>query len=262
MASVILKYCSPVFILLICFTFACKHDIPEQPAPAPTGGTTGGGTGNPGTGNPGTGNPGTGNPGTGNPVTPCDPNVVYFQRDVLPILLSNCTMSGCHNATDHQDGVILDNYTNVMATADVRPGNANNSDLYEVLVESDPRKRMPYNLPQLPVAQRTIIRNWINQGAKNETCGTASCDSLNVTYTATIQPIIQANCSGCHNTSLASGGYNFNTHAGLAVAAQNGRLVGAVAQKTGFKSMPQGGRLTDCQISQIRNWVQKGALNN
>lgn len=250
-AAAFLKYVSLLLLVGLCFFAGCKHEIPVQPTPENPAG-------------PGNGNPGNGNPGTGNPGQPCDPTKIYFQRDILPILLSNCTMSGCHNANDRQDGVVLDSYDNVFNTADVRPSNAGNSDLYEVLVENDPDKRMPYNLAPLPQAQRNLIRDWINQGAKNETCdpNAGQCDSINVTFSAVIYPIVQANCVGCHNQNLASGGYNFTSHAGLAGAAANGRLAGAVAQLPGFKPMPQGGKLTDCQIAQIRKWVNLGAPNN
>ena len=256
MAGSFPKYVS--FFLLLCLgLFAgCKHDIPVQPAPENPG--------NPAdTGNPGNGNPGTGNPG-GPAGQPCDPTKIYFQRDILPILLSNCTMSGCHNANDREDGVVLDSYSNVMNSADVRPGDAGDSDLYEVLVENDPDKRMPYRMAPLPQAQRNLIRDWINQGAKNETCdpNAGLCDSTNVTFTAVIKPIIQTNCVGCHNQSLASGGHNFTTHTGLAAVANNGKLVGAISHAPGFKAMPQGGKLNDCQIAQIRKWVNLGALNN
>ena len=219
--------------------WSCKHDVPVGPA--------------------------TQHPISNTPVDtgkPCDPNTVYFQRDVLPILLSNCTMSGCHNASDREDGVVLDSYASVMATADVRPGNAGGSDLYEVLVEDDDDKRMPYGKAPLTAAQIATIQTWISQGAKNEICGTNTCDTTSVTYSATISPIISSNCQGCHNASLASGGYNFTSHAGLAVAANNGKLVGAVSHAAGFKPMPQGGKLTDCQITQIKKWVKLGALNN
>ena len=30
--------------------------------------------------------------------TPCDPDVVYFSKDILPLLRSNCAKSGCHDA--------------------------------------------------------------------------------------------------------------------------------------------------------------------
>jgi mono/diheme cytochrome c family protein len=122
---------------------------------------------------------------------------------------------------------------------------------------------MPYNKAPLSAAQRDLILDWINQGAKNETCVPAGgCDSTNVTYAAVINPIIQSNCSGCHNANLASGGYNFSTHSGLAIPAQNGRLVGAVSHAPGYHPMPQGGKLNNCQIAQIKRWVALGALNN
>lgn len=239
-----------LLLLVLVLAISCKHDIPVQPTPE-----------NPGAGNPANPN-NPNNPNNPGNTTPCDPNKVYFQRDVLPILLANCTMSGCHNSADAQDGVILDSYTNVKNTADVRPGNANNSDLYEVLVENDPKKRMPYGGNPLPAAQRDIIRNWINQGATNETCSNSTCDSTSVTYNATIAPIIQTNCSGCHSNSLASGGYNFSNHAGLAVVVHNGKLVGAISHRPGFVAMPQGGKLSDCQIALIKKWVRGGAPNN
>ncbi|MFC5269741.1 hypothetical protein [Adhaeribacter terreus] len=239
MKEIFQQYTGFIMLFGLGFFMACKHEIPVQPAPE--------------------------NPSNNNPVDtgqPCDPNTVYFQRDVLPILLSNCTMSGCHNATDREDGVVLDNYANVMATADVRPGNAGGSDLFEVLVEDDKDKRMPYGRNSLTEAQIQIIQTWINQGARNEICGTSTCDTASVTYSAVIKPLVQNNCSGCHNNSLASGGYNFSTHAGLVVAVNNGRLVGAVSHAAGFVPMPQGGKLTDCQVSQIKKWVNFGALNN
>ena len=46
---------------------------------------------------------------------PCDPDTVYFEMDVLPILLSSCGKSGCHDATA-QDGVRLDSYAATMAS--------------------------------------------------------------------------------------------------------------------------------------------------
>ncbi len=101
---------------------------------------------------------------------PCHPDTVYFERDILPVLRSSCAKAGCHDATP-EDGVILDTYANVMATGDVRPGNPGGSDLYEVLIETRPDKRMPPP-PQPPLSadQIEMIRKWILQGAKNLSC--------------------------------------------------------------------------------------------
>jgi hypothetical protein len=102
---------------------------------------------------------------------PCDPDTVYFERDLLPLLLSSCAKAGCHDAATARDGVILDSYANVIATGDVKPGNPDGSDLYEVLVEDRPEKRMPPPpLPALSNDQIAMVRKWILQGAKNLTC--------------------------------------------------------------------------------------------
>ncbi|NDH90530.1 MAG: hypothetical protein EBZ22_06560 [Flavobacteriia bacterium] len=66
--------------------------------------------------------------GTGGRV--CDPDTVYFQQDVLPLIVSSCAMSGCHDAASAQDGVVLTSYTSIMTTGDVKAGQPNNSELY------------------------------------------------------------------------------------------------------------------------------------
>ena len=93
----------------------------------------------------------TGNPidTTGNPIdtsstgTPCDPNLVYFSRDIMPLLASNCAKSGCHDAISHQDGVVLDNYQNIMESDVIDPFDLHDSDLYEAITEDDDDKQMP-----------------------------------------------------------------------------------------------------------------------
>ena len=69
----------------------------------------------------------------GDTSTPCDATKIYFQQQVLPILLSNCAMSGCHDDVTHKEGVVLTSYQKVMATSDVRPGSPGNSKLYKVI---------------------------------------------------------------------------------------------------------------------------------
>ncbi len=76
---------------------------------------------------------------TGNPIDtmnidtvsgiPCDPDIVYFDLDILPILKSNCAFSGCHDAASAEKDVILESYESVMQTADVRPYDLDGSDL-------------------------------------------------------------------------------------------------------------------------------------
>lgn len=197
--------------------------------------------------------------------TPCDPDKIYFHQEVLPILISNCALSGCHNAASAEDGVILNSYENVMATGDVEPFNLNDSEIYEVLVEDDPDKRMPLNKPPLDQDKIQIIAKWILQGAKNLNCdpGAGGCNTDNISYSQTIAPVINTHCKGCHSGNTPSGGINLATHQGVKTVALNGKLYGAISWAPGSPKMPQGGnKLPDCTIAQFKSWIDAGAPQN
>ncbi len=197
---------------------------------------------------------------------PCLPNVVYFERDVLPILLSNCAYSGCHDAASHQDGVVLNNYNNVVNTGDVKPYNLNGSDLYEVITETDPDKRMPPPPnAALSAAQIATIGQWILQGAQNLTCDEngGGCNTTNVSFAATVLPIIQNYCSGCHSGSSPQGGVLLTNYNQIAAAATVGSLIGTIKGTSGYTPMPfMQPPLNTCFIQKIEAWVTAGAPNN
>lgn len=195
---------------------------------------------------------------------PCDPDTVYFQNTILPLLQSSCALSGCHDAASASDGVILTDYDKIMSTAGVRPFNADGSNLYEVMVEDDPDKRMPPP-PRNPLTteQTNAVYKWIMQGAKNNYCDDVECDSLNVTYSATVWPIIQNRCYGCHSGGSPSGGISLENHANLVALANSGQLMGAIRHDQGYSPMPKNGaKLSDCNISQIQKWINDGTPNN
>ena len=60
-------------------------------------------------------------------VTSCSPDTVYFHQTILPLITSNCAMSGCHDAISKKDGVILTDYTNTMR--EVKIASPTSSDL-------------------------------------------------------------------------------------------------------------------------------------
>lgn len=94
---------------------------------------------------------------------------------------------------------------------------------------------------------------------------TATCDTTSVSYSITVQPIVASNCatSGCHAGSAPAGGYNLESHAGLAAVANNGRLLGTIRHESGYSAMPKNtNKLPDCSINQIAAWVNAGAPNN
>lgn len=231
---------------LVGFALSCKHEIPD-PGTAGGGGTGGGGTGG----------------GTGGGQT-CSPDTAYFQQQVLPILQSNCAVSGCHDAISRQNGVQLTDYNKIITTGDVRAGNPNNSEIWEKINESDPSDRMPPPpRPALSQAQKDIIRKWILQGAKNNSCVASSCDSLNVTYSASIKNIVTNKCQGCHSGGAPSGGIDLSTYNGIKTKVNDGRLWGAVNHLPGYSAMPKNGqKLSDCEIGIFRKWIAAGAPNN
>ncbi|MDG1253186.1 MAG: hypothetical protein P8N56_05850, partial [Schleiferiaceae bacterium] len=191
----------------------------------------------------------------------CDPDTVYFQQDVLPLIVSSCAMSGCHDAASAQDGVVLTSYAKIMQTGDIKVGEPNNSDLYKALVETNPNKIMPPPPASLTAAQIQLIKTWIQQGAQNNSCE-SGCDTTAYTFSGTIQPMMQTFCVGCHNASSAPAYVVLDQYAGVVAATTNNRLMGAVKHQSGYVAMPPSGNgLTDCQIQQLEKWIAAGAPN-
>jgi hypothetical protein len=194
---------------------------------------------------------------------PCDPDTVYFENDILPLLLSNCAMSGCHDVDTHEEGIILSTYDYIMSGDEdlVTPGNANNSKLYEQLFEDgEDRMPPPPNSP-LTSAEKELIYTWIEQGALNNYC--EDCDTSSVTYANSIDPIMSSFCTGCHNSADPQAGIDLSNYDGVSVVAADGSLVGSVSHEAGYVPMPYGGSwLPQCQIDKIRIWVDAGYQNN
>ncbi|MBU2649947.1 MAG: hypothetical protein KKA81_03355 [Bacteroidetes bacterium] len=198
------------------------------------------------------------------PGHPCDPDTIYFEKDLLPILQSNCAKPDCHDAITAQDGVRLTDYNSVMQTGDVQPFDPGNSEIYEVVIETDPDKRMPPP-PGSPLTQEqiNIILKWINQGAQNLFCDEEECDTLNVTYTSIIGPMINKFCVGCHNNNNPLGGITLEGYNNLVTVANNGSLLGVIRWESGFPQMPKNGnKLSDCQIRQTEIWIENGTPND
>jgi hypothetical protein len=87
-----------------------------------------------------------------------------------------------------------------------------------------------------------------------------SCDTTNVTFSQTLQPIFNTNCIVCHSGVNAPLNVHLDSYAGVKIVADKGLLKG-VLNGSPFQ-MPPSGRLDDCLILKIENWVNKGSLNN
>jgi ribosomal protein S16 len=197
----------------------------------------------------------------GQPSTPgcVSSGTVCFESSVLPIFISSCARSGCHDAIKKEEGFVLDNYANIVKKGIV-PGNAGESKLYKVLFESGD-DRMPPDAP-LSQAQKDSIAAWINQGAKNTVNCNCACDPTKFTYAAIVQPIMTNQCVGCHKPGSLSGNIDLSTYSAVKSQTDNGKLLGSITHAVGYSPMPQGTKLSDCQITQIKNWISAGAPNN
>ncbi len=231
-------------ISLVCFFIgllvivSCKHDPLEPPL---KGGSNGG----------------SGEEQNQN----CDPDTIYFAQTILPLLVSNCAMPGCHSAASAEDGVILNNYENIINTGDVRAFDLDGSDLYEVITEDDPDKIMPPPGEGTPLSseQVALIAAWIQQGAMNLSCS-SNCDTTNVTFALKIEPLISAKCQGCHSGSTPQGDLSLVGYANVKDEALNGNILDAIQHNGNVVPMPfQSEKLPECEIDLIRIWIENGA---
>lgn len=216
-------------------------------------------------------------------ISDCDPDTVYFKQDVLPLLQSNCAKSGCHNEESKKHGVILSSYENLMATVEFNDdeddddpdddssgrdrdkgrGKGNGDRYRNKLEKMIKRNKMP-PAPEkkLTFEQRNIILKWIDQGMLNNSCATASDDCITegMKFSKDIKPIIDDNCVGCHGGAKPKMGYDFSKPEKFKEVALSGDVYLAITHSEGVTAMPfEGDKLSDCDISKIKAWIDDGA---
>ncbi|MBS1782555.1 MAG: hypothetical protein JSS78_05780 [Bacteroidetes bacterium] len=89
----------------------------------------------------------------------------------------------------------------------------------------------------------------------------SNCDTINVNYTATIQPIFSRSCalSGCHTGYYSAGGWSFDSYQLSVAVAKSGRLIGSLKHDDGFRPMPLSNTvLSFCEIVKIQSWINAG----
>jgi hypothetical protein len=189
------------------------------------------------------------------PEFKCSHDTIFFYNSVLPVILTGCAKSGCHDEATQKGELVLDNYYRIREQ--VIPFDPENSELY-IKLFSNAEGRMPPDTP-LDMVQKSIIYWWISQGAFNNRCDSIVCDSANVTYTISIQPILQTWCLGCHSGSNPSNGLSLTTYDETVACANSGRLMGALRHEQGYFAMPKGGyTLSPCEIDLFQKWINIG----
>ena len=187
-----------------------------------------------------------------------DPNAaICFERDILPIFNSKCAMSGCHDAGTAAEGYNLSNYRKIVSRGLVK-GKPNSSELYEVVVDNE---MPPKGYTKLSAAEKQMLYDWIADGAKNGINCAVKCDSTISGFASAVQPIMTKYCVGCHAYPNASAQVDLSGYIGVKNAINQGLLKSI--DHSGYYPMPKGGaKLSDCEINQVRKWIQRGAPND
>jgi uncharacterized membrane protein len=205
-----------------------------------------------------------------------DPNLlndtICFDSQVLPIFISNCTVSGCHNA-GFESGLDFTNYASI--ANNVVAGDPYKSRIYKAISK-------PYNYNYMPPKnkyhaltedQRKIIYLWIKQGALNTSCsGTDTTQVIikndSVCFTRDILPVISSSCalSNCHDNITAVEGLTLMNYAQIRSHVKpgypNSSSIYNALLSSAEERMPPSGPLTTTQIYTINKWIKEGAKNS
>jgi len=96
---------------------------------------------------------------------------VSFKKDIAPLLQRRCAT--CHGEESAKGGYRLDTFARLgkageSELAPIVAHQAENSELYRLLVEPDPNDRMPQKAEALPRHEIALLERWIREGAIND----------------------------------------------------------------------------------------------
>jgi len=197
---------------------------------------------------------------------------VCFERDVLPIFQNSCAISGCHDGSGESD-LVLTSFVSISHS--VEPYKPFSSRAYQAITSTFGENKMPPDQP-LSLDNRTIIRLWIEQGARLTTCPDTTGQSSGYVnplacFSRDILPVLTSKCgtSGCHDPITHEEGYVFTSYTSTMTAVTPGdpadsKLYEVIKFASGEEKMPPAGRiqLTTAEIDSIAAWISYGALNS
>ena len=82
-----------------------------------------------------------------------------------------------------------------------------------------------------------------------------SCDTLNVTFSGSIKPIIEGNCITCHSSQLPT----LNNYSNIS---SNASAILKSIRREGASPMPPTTSLDDCSVKKFEIWINSGKPNN
>lgn len=186
-----------------------------------------------------------------------DDTSICFERDILPIFVTNCAKSGCHDSITQTEEKMYNSYVGITKEG-IKAGDPANSDLYKEL--STGKMSWP-QYGNLNEEQKKLIARWIKEGAKNGTNCPTKCDTSVYTYSAAVKPLMEKYCVGCHKPGSINGNTDLSNYDSVKSSAASNKLLASVKRSVSW--MPSGGKkLSDCQIIQLQKWIDAGMKND
>jgi hypothetical protein len=182
---------------------------------------------------------------------------------VRDILSTSC--ASCHKGAEPAGKLRLDTFDDLAQRRAVVPGNAQASPLYQRVVTTAKALRMPPAGEPLPAEAVAAIRQWIDDGAEG-------VPVRRVDFARDVEPVLRANCYGCHSGTQPKSQLRLDLRAGALKGGLGGpvilpgkagasRLIHRVEGAGGEQRMPlKGAPLKPAEIATIRAWIDQGAV--
>ncbi len=87
----------------------------------------------------------------------------------------------------------------------------------------------------------------------------ATCDTVSMSYTMDIAPIMTQHCTACHGGAAPAGNIPLDNYNDVKASAVNGSLLGTMDHASGWSAMPKNQpKLDVCTISKVSAWINQG----
>jgi hypothetical protein len=196
---------------------------------------------------------------------------IIFETEILPIFLTNCTQSGCHDSLGDAP-LDLRTYDGIMKG--IVKGNPSSSKIYSAITATYSNIMPPSGA--LQPADRAKIRLWIEQGAEDTKADTTppvdttKISSGPVCFSQDIFPVLVAGCVAnlCHDNASHEGYTKLTTYTDIIKTVIKGNperseLYQVITNAKGIKMPPKPrNSLSTAAIDSIYNWIKSGANND
>jgi uncharacterized membrane protein len=101
---------------------------------------------------------------------------------------------------------------------------------------------------------------------EEELFGIELCETDNISFSESIEPIINNHCTSCHSGASPSAALRLDSYESVVLSAQNSSASGMLNRISRAEgeagAMPTNYRLAPCEITKITDWIAQGSLNN